>query len=447
MKLSELAVIMGGELIGNDADVGSFSINTRTLQFGDVYFAILGEQHDGHEFIQQAIERGASCLVVNSQQSQHTQIIVADTTIALQKLSAYWRDQSRVQVIAVTGSCGKTTTRAFLECVFGEAGDTHASVGSFNNHIGVPLTLLGLKPQHDYLIAEIGANHLGEIAALAPLVRPDVAIITNVAPSHLEGFGTLENIATEKAAIYTGLTDAGTAIINADDAFADYWRTLNKDRKIITFGVQSAADIVAKDIEIDPQGLTSFTLVMPQAAKRITLKVMGEHNVKNALAAAAAGYALGLSMEQITAGLEIALPEKRRLVEQTLPMGAQLIDDTYNANPLSTKAAMQLLVQRTGKPILVFADMVELGEDAVALHTCIGEQAKELGVDTLYAYGDLAKYTTTAFGNKGFYFDDKDALIKALQASLSKDQVILVKGSNSMKMNEVVAGLVNFKED
>ncbi len=442
MKLSRISDVLNGKLLGHDADVHSFSIDTRTLQPGDLYFAIRGESLDGHAFVANAVEKGASCLVVDREISTSAPcIIVSNTTQALQKLAAYWRQQSSAKAIAVTGSCGKTTTRAFLKSVFSEAGSVHASIGSFNNHIGVPLTLLGLKPSHDYLIAELGTNHRGEIPALTPLVKPDVSIITNVAPAHLEGFGSVENIAIEKAAIYSGLSDTGVAIVNADDAFSEEWSDLNRQRKVITFGVTSPADISAKNITMDTSGVATFVLVLPSVEKSVTLAMMGKHNVMNALAAAAAGYALGLSIDQIAAGLEKATTEKRRLVEIKLPIGAVLIDDSYNANPLSTEAAIHLLVSRPGQSVFVFGDMGELGTDAVKLHTDIGRTAKECGVDTLYACGNLTKNTVDSFGDRGFYFSDKQALIEKLRENLTKEQVILVKGSNFMKMNEIVEGL------
>ena len=421
----------------------SFSIDTRTLMPGDVYIALRGEAQDGHQFVAQAKERGASSAIVDhAVDVDIPQLIVENTEHALQQLAKQHREQLHPKVIAVTGSCGKTTTRAFLQNVFAEAGVTHASVGSFNNHIGVPLTLLKLEPTHQFLVSEVGANHVGEIANLIPLVQPDVAIITNVGPAHLEGFGSLDNVAKAKAEIYGGLAADGVAVINNDDAFADYWQTINKDRRVVTFGVNTMADVIADNIQFDERGLASFTLMLPDCdSEEVQLAVIGEHNVSNALAAAAAGYALGLTSAQIKQGLEKAQAVYGRLVEKQLPSGAVVIDDSYNANPLSTSAAIKALAKRAGERILVLGDMRELGPDGAQLHAQIGELANSLGIDAVFCYGDLTRHTVRAFGERGFYFADKAKLIEALKLALKSQQTVLVKGSHSMKMNEVVEAL------
>ena len=423
----------------------SFSIDTRTLQSGDVYIALRGETQDGHQFIAQAKERGASMAIVDhAVDVDIPQLVVENTEQALQQLAKHHREQLHPKVIAVTGSCGKTTTRAFLQNVFAEAGVTHASIGSFNNHIGVPLTLLKLEPTHEFLVSEVGANHVGEIANLIPLVQPDVAIITNVGPAHLEGFGSLDNIAKAKAEIYGGLTADGVAIINNDDVFAEYWRTINNDRRVVTFGINTMADVIADNIHINEQGLASFTLMLPDSDSiDVQLAVIGEHNVSNALAAAAAGYALGLTSTQIKQGLEQAQAVCGRLVEKHLSSGTVVIDDSYNANPLSTSAAIKALAKRAGERILVLGDMRELGSDAAQLHAEVGRLAKSLGIDAVFCYGDLTRHTAEAFGERGFYFSNQAKLIEALKLALKPKQIILVKGSHSMKMNEVVEVLIS----
>ncbi len=445
MKTSQLAKIIKGVAYGQDVEFAQISIDTRSLQPGDVYIAIIGEFKNGHEFIPQAIAAGASCIVCEKPQNGITlpYIVVNNTVQALQDVAAYHRLQMSARVIAVTGSCGKTTTRSLLESIFAQAGRTHASQGSFNNHLGVPLTLLALKPEHQFFVAEIGANHVGEIAALVPLVKPDVAVITNVAPAHLEGFGSLTNIAQAKAEIYGGLLEEGVAVMNADDEFAQFWLDLNKQRKVIRFGIKHDADVMADGIRVDTTGHASFTLILPGSVSDVTLPLIGEHNVYNALAAAACGYALGLTAEQIQRGLEQAAPVKRRLIEMKTAQGVVVIDDSYNANPLSTEAAIKLLVHRSKDPIFVFADMKEMGQDAQDIHAQIGQKAKALGVARLYCYGELAKQTADAFGSGAFHFSDKNALIEELKKHLSSSQTILVKGSNSMKMNEVVEAIVD----
>lgn len=445
MNTSELATIVNGTLHGDAVTVNNISIDTRTLQPGDVYIAIIGEFKDGHDYIPQALQAGACCVISQKALDSDTPyILVSDTLAAFQAIAARHRNQMQVKTVAVTGSCGKTTTRSLLESVLSQAGTTHASKGSYNNHLGVPLTLLELTPAHRYFVAEVGANHVGDIAGLIPLVQPDVAIITNVGPAHLEGFGTLANIAIAKAEIYDGLSEKGTAIINVDDEFAHLWLNLNKQRHVISFGIKQDADVMADNIKMDDKGLAAFTLILPQTVVDVRLPLIGEHNVYNALAAAAAGYALGLNAEQIKCGLEQAAGVTRRLIEKKTELGAIIIDDTYNANPLSTEAAIKLLVHRSKEPVLVFGDMKEMGEDAQDIHAKIGAKAKALGVTKLYCFGELAKHTAQAFGAGAFHFQDKHALIKALKENLSPQQTVLVKGSNSMKMNEVVEAVLDF---
>lgn len=446
MNASHIAQIINGTLHGSDVTIKNISIDTRTLLPGDVYVAIKGEYKDGHDYIPQAIEKGAACIITaKTLNISEPFIVVADTLAAFQQLAAAHRNDIDVKTIAVTGSCGKTTTRALLESVFAQAGHTHASKGSLNNHLGVPLTLLALKPEHDYFVAEVGANHMGEIASLIPSIQPDVAIITNVGPAHLEGFGSLANIAKAKAEIYGGLRNEGTAVINIDDEFAQFWLHMNKNRKVLSFGIKNDADVMADAIEVDERGRPRFTLVLPQSVTDIKLSLFGEHNVYNALAAAAAGYALGLNPLLIKAGLEQAQGETRRLVEKQTPAGITVIDDSYNANPLSTEAAIKFLVHRAKQPVFVFGDMKEMGDDEIDIHLKIGEKARQLGVSKLYCYGDLAKQTAAAFGDGAFHFEDKNALIEELKNNLSPEETVLVKGSNSMKMNEIVEALVGGK--
>lgn len=442
MTLTEIASITQGTLVGDASCVKQFSIDTRTLNEGDVYIAIRGENLDGHQFISKAKESGAAGVIVDHPiDTVIPHIIVDNTEHALQRLSAHHRRKMAVKAIAVTGSCGKTTTRAFLQSIFSQAGSTHASVGSFNNHIGVPLTLLKLKPTHQFLISEVGANHSGEIAQLIPLIQPHVAIITNVGPAHLEGFGSTDNVAKAKAEIYSGLSSEGVAVINNDDAFAPYWKTINKNRSTLTFGINTIADVMASTIRFDERGFASFTLVLPHGKTEITLPILGEHNIYNALAAAAAGVASGLTLSQIKQGLEETNAVPHRLIEQQVASGATVIDDSYNANPLSTKAALHVLAKRAGKTIFVLGDMKELGVDAEKSHADIGSLAKALGINYLFCYGDLTKHAIDTFGEQGIHFSDKADLIDRLKAQLTSSQTILVKGSHSMKMNEVVEAL------
>lgn len=439
-----MASITGGMLVGASTDVKAVNIDTRTLQAGDVYVAFRGENLDGHQFVNAAKELGASGVIVDhALDIDIPQIIVTSTEQALQRLAAHHRKQMAVKAIAVTGSCGKTTARAFLQHIFEQAGSTHASVGSFNNHVGVPLTLLQLKPIHQFLISEVGANHMGEIAQLIPLVQPHVAIVTNIAPVHLEGFGSLDNISRAKAEIYSGLSTDGFAVVNNDDHYANFLKEVNQNRHVITFGIKHPSDVMATDIHFDEKGLASFKLLLPNhQSALIQLRLLGEHNIYNALAAAAAGYALGLSIEQIKKGLEQTEAVYGRLVEKKLENGAVVIDDSYNANPLATKAALNILANRSGERIFVFGDMKELGSDAKSIHADIGCFAKSLGIEHVFCYGDLTQETVKTFGQGAIHFNDRQLLIDTLASMLKSKQTILVKGSHSMRMDIVVNALL-----
>ncbi len=442
MKLSQTAQILHGELRGPDAEFNGVSTDTRTLKAGQLYIALRGEKFDGHDFINEAVKAGAAGALVSQDISSSIPLLkVINTRQALGELARFHRQQFSIPIIAVTGSCGKTTTKALLTSVFSQAGKVLANISSFNNDIGVPLTLLQLTPEHQYAITEMGANHPGEIAFLTHLVHPTVAIITNAAEAHLEGFGDLDGVACAKGEIFQGLEPEGIAVVNADDTYASFWRQLTGSHRVITFGVDHPADVSARNIQYNETGQPRFDLVIAGQSIAIELQLMGQHNVHNALAAAAAGYAQGLSLSAIQAGLNAASAEKRRLVEQCSPEGATIIDDSYNANPLSMRAAIQLLARRSGERILVIGDMRELGDNACQYHQEIGTEAKNFGIEQLYCYGDLSRYAADAFGKRAYFFSDRDQLIQALKPHLRKQVTVLIKGSNSMQMDQVVIAL------
>lgn len=442
MNLSLAAQILHAQLKGKDVEFTGVSTDTRTLKPGQLYIPLRGEKFDGHDFIPNAIAAGAVASIVSQDLNISIPTLKVDNCRhALAELARFYRQQFTLPIIAVTGSCGKTTTRALLASVFSKAGEVLAAVSSFNNDIGVPLTLLQLNNKHQYAIIEMGANHAGEIAFLTHLVHPDVAIITNAAQAHLEGFGDVAGVACAKGEIFQGLGPNGRAIINADDSYADFWRQLAGSRKIITFGIEHPADVTATHIQFNAQGQPSFDLNIDGQTINVQLQLMGGHNVNNALAAAAAGHALGLSLKTIQAGLNNAHAEKNRLVEQRSPEGAVIIDDSYNANPLSVRAAIQLLAKRSGERILVMGDMRELGENGPKYHEEIGADAKQLGIEQLYCCGDLSRHTAHAFGKKGYFFSNRDELIQALRPQLNQQVTVLIKGSRSMQMDQVVAAL------
>lgn len=443
MKLSEVAEILHSSYEGGDVEFESISTDTRTLTSGQLFIALSGPNFNANDFVKEAENKGAAGAIVSQSLSVSMPTIkVDDTRVALAHLARHHREKMNIPVIGVTGSCGKTTTRALMASIFGQAGNTLASEGSFNNDIGVPLTLLRLTTKHDYAVVEMGANHPGEIAYLTNLVHPDVAIITNAGAAHLEGFGDLDGVACAKGEIFQGLPADGVGIINNDDCYADFWRNLVGSKRLVTFAVEHPADVMAIDISMNEQSLPCFHLRLPEGDIEINLPLMGEHNVMNALAAAAAAYALEVPIESIKRGLETVVAVKRRLNEYKGYNGATIIDDSYNANPSSVAAAIDVLAKRPGDAVLVFGDMLELGEDANKLHSEIGDKALRSGITRLYCYGDHARYAAKAFGEQGYHFDDQESLLRALRSFLNKNTTVLVKGSLGMKMSNITAALL-----
>lgn len=443
MTLSELAIVLNGVLKGVDAAFTDVTIDSRNVQPDDCFFAIKGEFFDGHDFIAAVAKKNAAVAIVDRDITAAIPTIrVANTRAALMTLAQYYREKVTIPVAAITGSCGKTTTRAFLETILKQCGTVLASKKSFNNDIGLPLTLLQLNPTHHFAVLEIGTNHPGEIARLTQIAKPTIAAVTLVAPVHIEHFDGVLGIAREKGAIFEGLTDAGIAVINADDVYAELWKKMSGDRRVITFSSEKNADVMARDIYCAEEGLATFTLVLPTESAVITLPLLGEHNVTNALCAAAMAFSMGISLQAIRIGLETVEPEYGRLVEKKGLLGATIIDDSYNANPLSVKAAIQVLTRRTPYSILVLGDMGELGDSAEAMHTDIGAFAQQAGVKQLFCYGKNSVFIAKAFGENAYHFETHQALIDALKNYLTPETTVLVKGSRSMKMESIVQGLL-----
>lgn len=444
MKLSQVAKIVSADFRGRDEEFELVSTDTRTLQPGTLFVALRGSRFDGNNFVEEARERGAvGALVTRTIAIELPLILVDNTLTALAQLANYQRKQMQPSIIAVTGSCGKTTTRALLASIFRQCGsNVLASQRSFNNGIGVPLTLLRLRPEHNYAVVELGANHPGEISNLTQLVKPAIAIITNAAPAHLEGFSSIEGVAKAKGEIFQGLSENGIAVINVDDCFANFWRALVGKRRIITFGMNHPADITAKNIKMNSAAQPIFQLMTPKEEIDIQLPLIGAHNVANALAAAAAAYAAGLPLTAIKAGLEATFAIKGRLAEQKGYRGAIIIDDSYNANPLSVSAAIDVLAKRKGNSILVFGDMLELGEGCYQFHREIGERALQSGIQKLFCYGNFTQFTAKAFGKNAHHFNNQDQFLSALKDQLNENCVVLIKGSLSMNMNRIVKALI-----
>lgn len=451
LKLSEIADAVQGQLIGDDLTVTGVSIDTRTLHTGELYIAIAGTHFDGHDFADKAQAAGAAALLVSRQLSSLLpQILVTDTRLALAELSGYWRNQLPVKVAGVTGSNGKTTVKEMIAAIFATQGDTLLTQGNLNNDIGVPLTLLRLHQNHRYAVIEMGANHPGEIAYTSRYAKPDVSVITNIGPAHIEGFGSIQGVANTKAEIIESLAPTGVAVLNRDDAFYDFWIS-NKvgSRKSVSFGFDSVADVRAENIRSQLSGegfVTDFDLITAAGNQNVRLHLAGAHNVKNALAAAAVALQFGIDIVSIERGLASLKPVTGRMQALIGRKGNIVIDDTYNANPASLKAALDAIANCQQPIWLALGAFGELGQDSAAIHAEMGKMIRALPVHRLFATGELAKHTVDAFGENGQFFESQAQLIDNLAQSVTGNEIVLVKGSRSQKMENVVAALVeNFR--
>jgi UDP-N-acetylmuramoyl-tripeptide--D-alanyl-D-alanine ligase len=444
MKLSHMAFLIQGRLIGEDREISSFSTDTRTLAGGELFIALSGAHFNGNRFAADAAVKRAAAVVVSEEQQglPVPQLLVEDTHQALGRIAQAWREQFDITSVAITGSAGKTTTKEFMACIFGEMGPTLATLGNKNNDIGVPLTLFRLNAAHKFGVFELGANHVGEIAYTSHLVEPRAAVITNVGTAHLEGFGSREGIARAKGEIYGGLVKGGVACINLDDEFAPYWQGLCKDRQQLGFSMQKPADVWVDNIRQGESGRYAFDLHIGSRMAPVELQMLGRHNVSNALAAAALAHACLVPLEKIASGLARTLPAPGRL-NLHVPSGkCRLIDDTYNANPSSMKAAIDVLTEMPGRKVLVLGDMGELGSATESGHREVGEYARMKKIDALYTVGQYSHFTAGAFGAEARVFPDQQALIGELEKELETVVTLLVKGSRSAHMEDVVKALI-----
>ena len=445
--LAEFARLCGGRLTGADATFTDVVSDSRTLAAGQLFVALSGPKFDGNDFVAAAHAAGAAGAVVSAAQPVALpQIVVRDTQAALEQASRAWRAHFGGPLIGVAGSNGKTTAKEMTAAILAQAGETLATRGNLNNHIGVPLTLLRLTPAHRFAVIEMGANRAGEVAALVALARPSVGLITNAGAEHLEGFGSLEGVARAEGEMVAGLSDAATAVINADDAFAGLWRRSTLAR-VVTFGVRARADFSASDVQatVGEAGFrTQFRLNAPQGSAAIELALGGAHNVANALAAAAAAASAGATLEHIAAGLATVRAVPGRLQFKQTRGGAWLIDDSYNANPSSVRAAIEVLAGLDGRKWLVLGDMGELGEFATEAHSSIGEFARDQGIERLYASGALMARAVESFGAGARWYPDTTALTAALSEALAGAGPavrLLVKGSRFNRLERVVDAL------
>jgi UDP-N-acetylmuramoyl-tripeptide--D-alanyl-D-alanine ligase len=441
--LSEIAKAVGGQLLGKDVLCESIGSDSRNIIKNQLFVAIKGENFDGNTFAAAAIQQGAAAALVSDASTQARPVVlVQDTRIALGVLAKYWREKFKIPLIAITGSNGKTTVKEMLVAILNAANkNVLATKGNLNNDIGMPMTLLNLRQQHDVAVIEMGMNHLGEIDYLTRIAQPSVALINNAGTAHIGELGSRENIAKAKGEIFAGLTDDGIAVINADDTFADYWRNLNKNRTILSFGIDKKADITAA-LGGNIHEPSSHVILKAQLGEiALELHMLGAHNVRNALAAATAALALNVPLSAIAQGLSQFGGVKGRLQRKHGLGGALLIDDTYNANPDSMKAALDVLATQAGSKIFVMGDMGELGADAAKMHAEIGAYAKQKSVDKLLALGENSVHAVQAFGVNATHYASLEANIHAASGLMQKGVNVLVKGSRFMQMERVVAAL------
>jgi UDP-N-acetylmuramoyl-tripeptide--D-alanyl-D-alanine ligase len=445
-RLSDVAAATGGRLLGEDREFGRVTQDSRKLGAGQLFVAIQGEHFDGHEFVAQAEKAGAAGALVQKQvRSALPQVLVADTRKALGAYAATWRRSFTLPLVGVTGSSGKTTLKEMLASILKQRGATLATQGNLNNDIGMPLTLLELDASCRYAVIEMGTNHPGEIGYLAELAAPSVSVITNAGPAHLEFLKDIAGVAKEKGAIYSHLAADGTAVINADDTYAPLWRGMAGGRRIVSFGFDPGADFHPEpgSLQQDASGSWRFHLDSPAGEVVVKVSLPGRHNVSNALAAAAAAVSAGATLAEVQAGLAAAPVTAGRLIVGEGWNGARLIDDTYNANPLSLAAAAEFAVSLGGRAWLALGDMGELGPSAERLHAESGTRLRGLGIERLYALGPMSRHAADAFGGGARWFEDVETLIRALRAEAAPGVTLLVKGSRSMRMERVVEALRN----
>jgi len=455
LRLSQVAEYclqsLNADLHNGDAIFSQVNTDTRTLSAGELFVALRGENFDAHNFLAQAAEKNVCGLVVEKFDKNISlpQLVVSDTLLALGQIAAMNRKSFNKPVLAITGSSGKTTVKTMLANILRECGNVHATKGNLNNHIGVPLTLLQLNAEHDFAVVEMGASAIGEIAYLCSLARPQVTMINNVMPAHIAGFGSIEGVAQAKGEIYQALSARDTAVINIDDNFAPQFLNSTHSKIIKVSLHDTSANCYASNIQASQDSISFDLIINNKAINQKTINVMinalGDHSVRNALMAAAMAYAVGANLQHIQQGLATFSAVGGRMSRHSGINQALIIDDSYNANPGSVRAAIDVLTARNGQRILVLGDLGELGEHEKELHAGLGDYAKQKNIDQFFTLGVLSKYASDAFGSQEgqHHFTDREQLNARLKNIATPDTTILIKGSRSAKMDLVVNALCN----
>lgn len=444
MMLSQLVEPLSAELIGQDVAIESVSTDTRAIETGALFVALVGERFDAHDFAAKAVDSGAAALLVSRVLPLDIpQLLVKDSKVALGQLGAFVHQLCQTPTVAITGSCGKTTVKEMVASIMSLQGQVLFTAGNFNNDIGVPLTLLRSTPEDDYAVIELGANHIGEIAYTTALVKPDVALVNNVAAAHLEGFGSIEGVKQAKGEIYQGLASGSVAIVNLDSHGGEHWSGVLADKQVKTFSMTDAsADYFATHVVLNALGEASFILRTPSSELSVKLGIIGQHNVANALAAAALAKELGASDEMIVKGLESLAKVKGRVETVALTDEIRLIDDSYNASVPAMKAAVDLLSSFDGTRWLILGNMAELGDESLALHRQVGEHAAPFNFPYVLTYGDDAEVISQVC--QGTHFCSHESMIDYIKQQIKTHQgpqTLLVKGANSAGMFKVAAAV------
>lgn len=441
-QLNEAMPVSKVKRVVSNAVFNRVSTDTRSIEAGDLFVALRGEHFNGNEFVANALDQGAvAALVDQAPCVDMPYLMVADTREALGVVARCNRRRFKGKLIALTGSAGKTTVKEMLAAIFSEEAPTLATEGNLNNEIGVPQTLLKISPEHHFAVIEMGAAKVGDIAYLCQFAEPDITLLTNAMSAHIEGFGSLENVAKTKGEIFDYTAKSGSAVINWDSPFKEQWLERAKESQVKTFSLNNnRADVYAKNIELIAGKGTGFTLCCEQGEENIQLLLLGRHNVSNALAASAVAIASGISLEKIRLGLEKLKPVAGRMQCLSSKKGTTVIDDSYNANPGAVKAAIDVLAEYSGKRCLVLGVMAELGSTAAAMHNEVGAYAKEKQIEQLIAIGEYAQDVASGFGQQGKAFANIEQLLDSLE-EVEKSDVVLVKGSRSARMERVVDAL------